>query len=186
MKKTISFLLCVMLAVCALIPQAAFAQAKEKKTVRVGWYESAFHRTDQFGRKSGYGYEYQQRIAVYTGWTYEYVEGSWSELLEKLIAGDLDLLSDVSYTPERAEKILYSSEAMGSEGYHVFIAPGNQDIRPDDFSTLNGKRIGVNVGSIQEGFLQRVFKDLKRQKHCIILFQVKHRTHLLNDAFSNN
>ena len=150
MKKTISFLLCVMLAVCALIPQAAFAQAKEKKTVRVGWYESAFHRTDQFGRKSGYGYEYQQRIAVYTGWTYEYVEGSWSELLEKLIAGDLDLLSDVSYTPERAEKILYSSEAMGSEGYHVFIAPGNQDIRPDDFSTLNGKRVGVNKNSIQE------------------------------------
>ena len=73
MKKTISFLLCMMLAVCALIPQAAFAQAKEKKTVRVGWYESAFHRTDQFGRKSGYGYVYQQRIAVYTGWTYEYV-----------------------------------------------------------------------------------------------------------------
>ena len=81
-----------MLAVCALIPQAAFAQAKEKKTVRVGWYESAFHRTDQFGRKSGYGYEYQQRIAVYTGWTYEYVEGSWSELLEKLKE-----LDDVSY-----------------------------------------------------------------------------------------
>ena len=69
MKKTISFLLCVMLAVCALIPQAAFAQAKEKKTVRVGWYESAFHRTDQFGRKSGYGYEYQQRIATFTGST---------------------------------------------------------------------------------------------------------------------
>ena len=73
MKKTISFLLCMMLAVCALIPQAAFAQDKEKKTVRVGWYESTFHRTDQFGRKSGYGYVYQQRIAVYTGWTYEYV-----------------------------------------------------------------------------------------------------------------
>ena len=31
------------------------------KVVRVGWYESAFHRTDQFGRRSGYGYEYQQR-----------------------------------------------------------------------------------------------------------------------------
>ena len=118
--------------------------------MRVGWYESAFHHTDEFGRKSGYGYEYQRRLSIYTGWTYEYVEGSWSQLLEKLIAGELDLLSDVSYTDERAEKILYSAEAMGSEGYHVFIAPENKEIRADDFSTLNGKRVGVNKNSIQE------------------------------------
>ena len=147
-RRTAALLICLVMGIM-MIPPAA--QAKEAgKTVRVGWYESAFHRTDSFGRRSGYGYEYQQRISIYTGWQYEYVEGSWSELLEKLIAGEIDLLSDVSYTDERAEKILYSAEAMGSEGYHVFIAPGNTDIRPDDFSTLNGKRVGVNKNSIQE------------------------------------
>ena len=154
-KKRFLRMLCLLLGLtilCSLIPQTL---AEEGKVVRVGWYESAFHHTDQFGRRSGYGYEYQQRVAIYTGWTYEYVEGSWSQLLEKLIAGDLDLLSDVSYTPERAEKILYSAEAMGSEGYHVFIAPDNTEIRPDDFSTLNGKRVGVNKNSIQE----RLFVD---------------------------
>ncbi len=150
MKRVITFLICVMTALGMILPQAALGHEREQKTVRVGWYESAFHRTDSFGRKSGYGYVYQQRIAIYTGWTYEYVEGSWSELLEMLIAGDLDLLSDVSYTPERAEKILYSAEAMGSEGYHVFIAPDNTEIRPDDFSTLNGKKVCVNKNSIQE------------------------------------
>ena len=148
LRRAAALLLCLVLLLM-MIPLAAQA-GTEGKTVRVGWYESAFHRTDSFGRRSGYGYEYQQRIAIYTGWNYEYVEGSWSELLEKLIAGELDLLSDVSYTEERAEKILYSAEAMGSEGYHVFIAPGNTEIRPDDFSTLNGKRIGVNKNSIQE------------------------------------
>ena len=126
------------------------AAASDHKVVRVGWYESAFHHVDKFGRRSGYGYEYQKRIAIYTGWTYEYVEGSWSELLEKLIAGEIDLLSDVSYTDERAQQILYSSEAMGSEGYHVFITPDNKEIRPDDFSSLNGKRVCVNKNSIQE------------------------------------
>ncbi len=150
MKRSISVLLSVMLLLCVLIPGTVSAKERGTKVVRVGWYESAFHRTDQFGRRSGYGYEYQQRVAIYTGWTYEYVEGSWSELLEMLIAGELDLLSDVSYTPERAEKILYSAEAMGSEGYHVFIAPGNTEIRPDDFTTLDGKRVGVNKSSIQE------------------------------------
>ena len=142
--------LLLVFALGALASPAAYAQETGDKVVRVGWYESAFHSTDQFGRRSGYGYEYQQRIATYTGWTYEYVEGSWSELFEKLAAGEIDLLSDVSYTSERAEKILYSAEAMGSEGYHVFISPTNTEVRPDDFSTFNGKRVGVNKNSIQE------------------------------------
>ena len=144
------FSLCLLILLSAGAPLTVRGESKESKTVRVGWYESAFHHRDQFGRRSGYGYEYQQRIAIYTGWTYEYVEGSWSELLEKLIAGDIDLLSDVSYTEERAKMILYSAEAMGSEDYHAFIAPNNTEIRPDNFATLNGKRVGVNKNSIQE------------------------------------
>lgn len=150
MKKLALFLLCLVLAMTFAAPICARAAVPEGKVVRVGWYESAFHRTDSFGRRSGYGYVYQQRVATYTGWTYEYVEGSWSELLEMLIDGDIDLLSDVSYTEERAQKILYSAESMGSEDYHAFIAPDNKEISPDDFSTFNGKRVGVNKNSIQE------------------------------------
>ena len=150
MKKLGFFLLCLVLAVTFAAPLAAHGAVPEEKVVRVGWYESAFHRTDRFGRRSGYGYVYQQRVATYTGWTYEYVEGSWSELLEMLMAGEIDLLSDVSYTDARAERILYSAEAMGSEDYHAFIAPDNTEISPDDFSTFNGKRVGVNKNSIQE------------------------------------
>ena len=141
--------LCMMIVLSVMAAFTVYANEKEQKVVRVGFYESAFHRTDKFGRVSGYGYEYQQRVATYAGWKYEYVEGSWSQLLEKLIAGEIDLLSDVSYTPKRAEKILYSAEPMGSEGYHVFIAPNNTEIKPDDFSTFNGKRLGVNKNSIQ-------------------------------------
>ncbi len=148
-RRILAALMLLALIVTGESPGTAAAQTTEK-VVRVGWYDSVFNRTDQFGRKSGYAYEYQQRIAIYTGWTYEYVEGSWPELLEKLIAGELDLLSDVSYTEERADQMLYSAEAMGSEGYHIFIAPENTSIRPDDFSTLNGKRVAVNKNSLQE------------------------------------
>lgn len=157
-RKVLWVILCLVLALCTISPASVCAKEDKHKVVRVGWYESAFHKTDEFGRRSGYGYEYQQKIAIYTGWTYEYVDGSWSELLEKLIAGEIDLLSDVSYTDERAQKILYSAEAMGSEGYHVFIAPDNTQIRPDDFSSLNGKRVGVNKNSIQES----LFKEWAR------------------------
>ena len=149
-RRMLLLAICLLLTLALLSAPLAYGAVQEKKVVRVGWYESAFHRTDQFGRRSGYGYEYQQRIATYTGWTYEYVEGSWSELFEMLVAGELDLLSDVSYTEARAEKILYSAEPMGGEDYHVFIAPDNTDIRPDDFKTFDGKRVGVNKNSIQE------------------------------------
>ena len=150
-RRLTVFLAAAVLALAWMRPAGALAP--ESKVVRVGWYESAFHRTDQFGRRSGYGYEYQQRISIYTGWKYEYVDGSWPELLEKLIAGEIDLLSDVSYTEDRAEKILYSAESMGSEGYYLFISPGNTAIRPDEYATLNGKRIAVNKNSIQERML---------------------------------
>lgn len=154
-----AFLLCVIAAITIAVPPAGYAQEPDPKVVRVGWYESAFHHTDQFGRRSGYGYEYQQRIATFTGWEYEYVEGSWSELLEMLMAGEIDLLSDVSYTEARAEKILYSALRMGSEDYHVFISPDNTEIRPDDFSTLDGKLVGVNKNSIQEQLFIQWAKD---------------------------
>ncbi len=39
-----------------LVPSAAHAQ-ETGKTVRVGWYESPFNTTDQFGRRSGYTYD---------------------------------------------------------------------------------------------------------------------------------
>ena len=60
-----------------------------RKTVRVGWYDSSFNTVDQFGRRSGYGYEYQLKIAAYTGWTFEYISGSWSTLLEMLQNGEI-------------------------------------------------------------------------------------------------
>ena len=123
-----------------------------EEVVRVGWYESAFCSTDSLGRRSGYAYEYQIKIAAYTGWKYEYVEGSWSELLQMLIRGEIDLMSDVSYTPERADVMLFPSLPMGAEEYYLFVANTNTEITATDYTTLNGKKVGVNAGSVQAGF----------------------------------
>ena len=146
-------------ALCiAAFAQPAVAHAEDEgKTVRVGWYESSFNTTDQYGRRSGYAYEYQLKLSAYTGWKYEYVNGSWSELLEMLDAGELDLMSDVSYKPERTETMLFPSLPMGTEEYYLFIAP-NADAIPTDYSIFNGKRIGVNKGSVQVDFTREWMK----------------------------
>ena len=142
----------------SLIPVFAYAADGERKTVVVGWHEEPHYITDEKGRKSGYSYEYQMKVAAYTGWKYECVEGTWSDLFEMLKRGEIDIMSDVSYTEERAKDMLYTSLPMGTEAYYVFVTPDNKEIIPEDLSTLNGKRVGVTVGSIQreifEGWLK--------------------------------
>ena len=143
--------LCLVMLAALTAPLTALAQ-DATKTVRVGWYESSFNHMDQSGRRSGYAYEYQMKLSAYNGWRFEYVTDSWSDLLQMLENGEIDLLSDVSHTPEREGRMLYSSLPMGSEEYYLFVAPDNQEISRTDYATLTGKRIGVNKDSIQADF----------------------------------
>ena len=157
-KKFISLMLALILTL-AVIPASVGAAQKAEKTVRVGWYESPFNTTDEFGRRSGYAYEYQQKMAAYTGWKYEYIEGSWSNLLQMLIDGKIDILSDVSYTEERAEKMLFSSLPMGAAEYYLYTTPDNNDITVEDYSTFNGKKVGVYENSVQADLFRQWAKD---------------------------
>lgn len=118
--------------------------------MRVGWYESPFNITDAYGGRSGYAYEYQQKIAAYTGWEYEYVKTSWPKLLEMLQQGEIDLLSDVSHTEERAKHMLYSALPMGEEEYYIFVSNHNRSVSLDNYATFDGKRVGVNKNSVQK------------------------------------
>ena len=157
------FVVCLMLitASFAAVSQVLVFAEPRGRTVRVGWYESPFNKTEEGGRRTGFAYQYQQKIAAYSGWKYEYVEGSWAELLEMLKDGKIDLMSDVSYTEERAKDMLYSSDPMGSEDYFIFVAPGNTEIRQNDYSTFDGKRVGIVKGSIQVGF----YKEWAEEKN---------------------
>lgn len=126
----------------------------DEKVVRVGWFDSSYNTIDASGRRIGYCYEYERKIAGYIGWKYEYVEGSWTELLEMLENGEIDMLGGVSYTEERAEKMLYSSYSIGIEEYHLYIPTDNLDDYNGNFSYFNGKKIGVNKNSIQVEMLK--------------------------------
>ena len=82
-QSYICILLCLILYITVL-PLSVSAQEDRSKVVRVGWYEGTYNTTGPDGKKRGYSYEYQQAVAAHTGWKYEYVEGSWSELMSML------------------------------------------------------------------------------------------------------
>lgn len=141
------FLVCCFLLL-SLIPITAAAKEATAETVRAGWYEDSYNITGENGERSGYGYEYQQSVAAYTGWSYDYVNAGWAELLKMMEKGELDLMSGVSYTEERAELMLFSELPMGEERYYLYADLVNTDISASDLKSLNGKRIGLLEGSI--------------------------------------
>lgn len=57
----------LMMIVCITLPFSTPVRADDSKVVRVGWHEPPYFITDQYGRKSGYSYEYQLKVAAYTG-----------------------------------------------------------------------------------------------------------------------
>ena len=159
-RRYSAIFLCLLMAVMILPTPAEAEGARDAagtaaagspggKIVRVGWYDSSFNTMDSYGRRSGYAYEYQMKIAAYTGWEYEYVDGSWSNLLDMLKNGQIDLLSDVSHKPDRTGKMFFSDLPMGSEDYYLFISQDNTEIKSTDPGTLKGKKIGVNADSYQ-------------------------------------
>ena len=142
MQKYSGILLCFVLMVTWItIPISA--ETTDPKVVRVGWYEGTYNTTDSNGQRSGYSYEYQQTVAAYAGWTYEYVQASWSELLEMLENGEINLMGGVSYTQERADSMLYSELPMGEDKYYLYADVSNTNISASDLTTLNGRRIGM-------------------------------------------
>ncbi|MGM9941445.1 MAG: diguanylate cyclase domain-containing protein [Bulleidia sp.] len=126
----------------------------ESEPVRVGYTIFENYQEGKDGEyKRGFGYEYLQRIAYSTGWTYEYVYGSFSELLEMLKRGEIDIMGDLSYNAERAQYISYSSLPQGRENYYIYAMSDCEDIDPMELDTLNGKTIGVVTGTYQYGLL---------------------------------
>ena len=125
-------------------------QTKEQKIIRIGSFEDTFNYVDQNGVRRGYGYELMQALAGYTGWKFEYVKCDWSNCFEMLENGEIDVMGDISYTDERAEKMLFSNEPMGEEKYILYADLSNTDIGTSDFKSLDGKRVGVLMGTEPE------------------------------------
>ena len=139
-QRYICILLCLVLYITVL-PLSVSAEEAKNRTVRVGWYEGTYDTC----QRRGYSYEYQKAVAAHTGWKYEYVEGSWAELMSMLKNGQIDLLGGISYTEERSTSMLFSELPMGEDKYYLYVDTSNTDISISDLTTLNGKRIGKRL-----------------------------------------
>ena len=163
--KNVCAVLCLLLLLSVALPVKAAAETAPVKVVRVGSFEDTFNYVNEKGIRKGYGYELLQTLSGYTGWQLEYVTCDWSDCFEKLKNGEIDIMGDISYTEDRAEEMLFSDEPMGEEKYYLYADLSREDITASDFKTLNGKKIGVLMGTEPEVMLTEWEEkyDLKTQ-----------------------
>ena len=153
MRKSVCAMLSLLLLLSAVLPVKAAAETAPAKVVRVGSFEDTFNYVNEKGARKGYGYELLETLSGYTGWQFEYVTCDWSDCFEKLKNGEIDIMGDISYTEDRAEEMLFSDEPMGEEKYYLYADFSRTDISASDFKTLNGKKIGVLMGTEPEEML---------------------------------
>lgn len=137
-------------------------QTNEHKVIRVGSFEDTFNYVDENGVRRGFGYELMQALAGYAGWKFEYVKCDWSDCFDKLENGEIDVIGDISYTDERAQEMLFSEEPMGEEKYILYADLSHTDIETSNFKSMDGKRVGVLLGTEPESMLTEWEK-----KNCI-------------------
>ncbi len=153
MRKSVCVMLSLLLLLSAVLPVKAAEETAPVKVVRVGSFEDTFNYVNEKGARKGYGYELLQTLSGYTGWQFEYVTCDWSDCFEKLKNGEIDIMGAISYTEDRAEEMLFSDEPMGEEKYYLYADLSRADISASDYKTLNGKKVGVLMGTEPEVML---------------------------------
>lgn len=136
------------------------AYGEENRLVRVGYFDyDGYFEIDKNGNLTGYGVDLLDRIAQYTGWQYEYVPGSWNEILTMLENREIDLLSVAQYSPERAEKFIYSRHSSGNGQSLLYVAADRDDLYYSDYDAFDGMKIGVMRGNMHQDML-RAFAEM--------------------------
>lgn len=149
-------LLTVLIALVFLMFWGGISSAKDV-TLKVGVYQNppkVF--TDASGRAAGIFIDIIEEIAQREGWSIEYVPGSWSEGLQRLRSGTLDLMPDVAYTSRRAELLSFGDEPVLSDWFQVYVPSGSKILSLAD---LNRKRVLVLQDSVQKEAFEQLLYD---------------------------
>ena len=160
--RGMAVLLALLCVLCTLQSVATVSAAEhEHRVVRIGYIDyNGFIVQDEDGSYSGYGVEYLERIAEYTGWEYEYVHDSWENHLKNLLTGEIDFVCHAQKTDERERNYLFSKYSIGSEANVLYVRKDDDRYYYNDFEVFDGMRIAL----MRDSFQNEEFAQYARQK----------------------
>ncbi len=166
--RLLSFALAALLLVSSCFTAYATETTKkepevtESEVLRVGFFAfSGYHMIAEDGHRSGYGYEFLQRLAIHAGWSYEYIgyDGSYADALDMLRNGEVDIVTSVSKTPEREAEFLFSDQDIGVNSTIFTVKSGNQTIVEGDYTTYDGITVGMLEGNSKNANFERFAEE---------------------------
>lgn len=166
LKKTLTAFLCAFL-LCGLGYSRSMVSAEghdsgSVRTVNVGFFAfDGYHMISESGKRSGYGYDFLQKIASYTNWKYNYVgyDKTWSEMQDMLENGTIDLLTSAQKTAEREEKFAFSDKSIGTSAAILTVKSGDTRYIAGDYSSYSGMVIGQLNNSSRNDSLARFAQE---------------------------
>jgi PAS domain S-box-containing protein len=134
------------LALLGLLQFALAPNAEALKTVRVGVYKNKpLVFMDDNGKARGIFIDILEHIAAEEKWDLEYIYGSWPECLDRLESGEIDLMTAIALSKERAEKYDYTYETVITNWGQVFVPKGS---KINSILDLDKKKIAVKMEDI--------------------------------------
>ncbi|WP_276982288.1 substrate-binding periplasmic protein [Eubacterium aggregans] len=154
------FKLMLIIVVMLMISTLPVRAASTEKTVKVAVMNYPnFIEREVDGTVKGYAAEYLSDIADYNGWTLDYVDLSFSQALENLEQGAIDIVVGVQKAPGREDLYDFSEESMGENGALLCVKTDNTHYAYEDYSNFNGLRIGGIAGSAYRSLCQETMAE---------------------------
>jgi ABC-type amino acid transport substrate-binding protein len=102
-----------------------FINAAER-SVKVGVFDNApIVSRNKSGNYNGFSVEVLEHIASDENWDLEYVFGTWSECLNRLEKGEIDIQVGIAYSKKRARKYDFTQETLSCNWGIVYTRPGS-------------------------------------------------------------
>ena len=163
-RKYIRFVFPVFLIIlvffCLHIHSSKGYSSGQYTTVQVGYFISeSYQDISPDGTRSGYGYEFLQRISDYTDFNYDYVDCIWSECLEKLKNGEIDLLTYAGYSPEIDKNFDYSQKIMDYGYGALLVKKDDNRFFYNDFEKFDQMKVAIQKGSIRNHQLEEFARE---------------------------
>ena len=142
----------LILATAALLALGASAQAQETVRIATEGAYAPWNFVNEAGELAGYEIDLGNAICAKAGITCEFVANDWDSIIPNLLAGNYDvIMAGMSITDERRETIDFSDNYFPPDP-SKFVAAAGAGI---DIANLEGKRIGVQGGTIQAAYAEQ-------------------------------
>ncbi|HPG33825.1 MAG TPA: transporter substrate-binding domain-containing protein, partial [Lentimicrobium sp.] len=137
---------------------AIINHAHGERIVKVGafnYYPGIFKDTD--GEVKGFFVDVLNELGQNENIKFIYVYGSWEQGLERIKTGEIDMLTSVAYTKERAVFMDYAQTPLLTVWGEVYVEPKSEIKGIKD---LNGKTIAVMKSDFNGEFLRQLTTKL--------------------------